>query len=129
LAHAPRLGHSKDRTALRFSSAQDDGRGASLSDDDRAAVAQIYGDGTGSGGSGGGSGSLAAPVRLTARATSATTASLAWRDKAQGEETYEVEMKAARNGQFQVVATVPAGSTSAQVTGLKARTEIGRAHV
>jgi hypothetical protein len=122
LGHTLGLGHSKDRTALMFASAHDDGRGASLSDDDRAAVAQIYGDGTGSGGSGGGSGSLAAPVRLTARATSATTASLAWRDKAQGEETYEVEMKAARNGQFQVVATVPAGSTSAQVTGLKART-------
>jgi hypothetical protein len=120
LGHTLGLGHSKDHGALMYAYAHNDGRGASLTADDRAAVSVLYGDGSGSsgGGSGGGSGSLAAPVRLTARATSATTASLAWRDKAQGEESYVVERAARRRGPFQVAATVPAGSTSAQVTGL-----------
>jgi large repetitive protein len=80
----------------------------------------LYGDGsgTGSGGSGGGSGSLTAPARLTVRATSRTTATLTWRDKAQGEESYVVERATSRRGPFQVIANLPAGSTSDQVTGL-----------
>ncbi|MFL6259363.1 MAG: matrixin family metalloprotease [Thermoanaerobaculia bacterium] len=124
LGHTLGLGHSKDHGALMYAYAHNDGRGASLTADDRAAVAVLYGDGSGSsgGGSGGGSGSLAAPVRLTARATSSTTVNLAWRDKAQGEESYVVERASKRRGPFQVVATVPAGSTSAQVTGLNPRT-------
>jgi hypothetical protein len=123
LGHTLGLGHSKSSSALMYAYAHNDGRGASLTDDDRAAVAQLYGDGSASsGGSGGGSGSLAAPVRLTVRATSSTTATLTWRDKAQGEESYVVERASKRQGPFQVVATVPAGSTSAQVMGLNPRT-------
>ncbi len=119
LGHTLGLGHSENPGALMYANAHNDGRGATLSDDDRAAVSLLYGDGTGSGGSGGGTGSLAAPARLVARAASSTTVNLSWRDKAQGEESYQVEMKAnTRGATFQLVATVPAGSTSAQITGL-----------
>jgi hypothetical protein len=124
LGHTLGLGHSTNHDALMYAYAHNDGRGATLSDDDRAAVSVLYGDGT-AGGSGGGSGggSLAAPVRLTGRATSATTVDLTWRDKARGEESYQVEMKAnTRRAAFQVVAALPAGSTSAKITGLRART-------
>lgn len=118
LGHTLGLGHSKDHNALMYAFAHDDGRGASLTADDRAAVAVLYGDGSVPDGSGGGSGSLTAPARLTIRATSRTTAVLTWRDKAQGEESYVVERASARRGPFQVIATLPAGSTSDQVTGL-----------
>jgi hypothetical protein len=121
LGHTLGLGHSKDHSALMYAYAHNDGRGASLTADDRAAVSVLYGDGSvpAPGGSGGGSGSLAAPARLTARATSGTTAVLTWRDKAQGEESYVIERATARRGPFQELVTVPAGSTSDQVTGLK----------
>ncbi len=126
LGHTLGLGHSKDRNALMYAFAHNDGRGASLTLDDRAAVSVLYGDGSvpsdPGGGTGGGSGSLTAPVRLTVRATSRTTAVLAWRDKAQGEESYVVEMASRRQGPFQEIATLPAGSTSDQVTGLKPAT-------
>ncbi|HEY4573022.1 MAG TPA: matrixin family metalloprotease, partial [Thermoanaerobaculia bacterium] len=123
LGHTLGLGHSNDANALMYAYAHNDGRGASLTADDRAAVSVLYGDGSGtgsggSGGSGGGSGSLTAPARLTVRATSRTTATLTWRDKAQGEESYVVERATSRRGPFQVIATLPAGSTSDQVTGL-----------
>ena len=122
LGHTLGLGHSKDHNALMYAFAHNDGRGASLTADDRAAVAVLYGDGSVPGGSGGGSsggsGSLTAPVRLTIRATSRNTAVLTWRDKAQGEESYVVERATSRRGPFQEVATLPAGSTAAQLTGL-----------
>lgn len=122
LGHTLGLGHSKDPNALMYAFAHNDGRGASLTADDRAAVAVLYGDGSvpdgSGGGTGGGSGSLAAPARLTVRATSRTTAVLAWRDKAQGEQSYVVERAPARRGPFQAITTLPAGSTSDQVTGL-----------
>jgi hypothetical protein len=125
LGHTLGLGHSQNADALMYAYAHHDGRGALLTGDDRAAVAVLYGNGStsgGSGGSGGGSGSLTAPVRVTIRATSSTTVLLTWRDKAQGEDSYVIERATARRGPFQVAVTVPAGSTSAQVTGLKPHT-------
>jgi hypothetical protein len=122
LGHTLGLGHSKDHSALMYAFAHNDGRGASLTADDRAAVSVLYGDGSAPGGSGGGtgggSGSLTAPTRLAVRATSRNTAVLTWRDKAQGEESYVVERATSRRGPFQVAATLPAGSTAAQLTGL-----------
>jgi hypothetical protein len=118
LGHTLGLGHSKDKSAVMYAFVHNDGRGSHLEADDRAAVAQLYGNGSGNGGSGG-SANLAAPVRLAGRATSSTTVALTWRDKAQGEESYMVEAKVnARKAKFQVVATVPAGAAAAQVTGL-----------
>jgi hypothetical protein len=126
LGHTLGLDHSKDTNAVMYAFVHNDGRGAYLGNDDRAAIAQLYGNGTGTGTGGGGtggSGSLTAPAHLAARATSSTTVDLTWRDKAKGEESYVVEAKVnASKAKFQVVATVPAGSTSATVTGLKART-------
>ena len=133
LGHTLGLGHSLDPQAIMFASVHNDGRGARLSDDDRAGISVLYGDGTvtgggsggGSGGDGGGGGSvtLVAPVRLAGHATSRTAVALSWRDKAQGEESYVVEMKAnVKGAAFQAVATVAAGSTSAQVNGLNPKT-------
>ncbi len=122
LGHTLGLDHSKSTNAVMYAFVHDDGRGAHLEDDDRAAIAQLYGNGTGTG-TGGGSGSLTAPSRPVGRATSSTSVLLTWRDKAKGEEAYVVEVKVnARKAKFQVAATVPAGSTSAEVTGLKAGT-------
>jgi hypothetical protein len=120
LGHTLGLDHSKDKNAVMYAFVHNDGRGSHLEADDRAAVAQLYGNGSGTGNGGsGGSASLAAPVRLAGRATSSTTVALTWRDKAQGEESYVVEAKVnARKAKFQAVATVPAGAAAAQVTGL-----------
>jgi hypothetical protein len=119
LGHTLGLDHSKDKNAVMYAFVHNDGRGAHLEADDRAAVAQIYGSGNGGNGGSGGSASLVAPVRLAGRATSSTTVALTWRDKAQGEESYVVEAKVnARKAKFQVVATVPAGAAAAQVSGL-----------
>jgi hypothetical protein len=132
LGHTLGLGHSLDPQAVMFASVHNDGRGARLSDDDRAGISILYGNGTvtgggagggGGGGGGGGSVTLVAPVRLAGHATSRTAVALSWRDKAQGEESYVVEVKAnVRGATFQVAATVPAGATTAQVTGLNPKT-------
>jgi hypothetical protein len=121
LGHTLGLGHSKDSNALMYAYAHNDGRGASLTADDRAAVAVLYGDGSTPGGSSG-SVSLLAPVNLKIRATSRTSIALTWRDKAQGEDSYVVEQATARRGPYQVAATLAAGATSAQVTGLNPNT-------
>jgi hypothetical protein len=117
LGHTLGLDHSKDKNAVMYAFVHNDGRGAHLEADDRAAIAQIYGNGTGSGS--GGTVKLVAPARLAGRATASTTVALTWRDKAQGEESYVVEAKVnAPKAKFLVAATVPAGAVAAQVTGL-----------
>ncbi len=115
LGHTLGLDHSKDRNAVMYAFVHNDGRGSHLEADDRAAIAQIYGNGSGNPGPV----TLVAPARLAGRATSSTTVALTWRDQAKGEESYVVEAKVnARKAKFQVVATVPAGAAAAQVTGL-----------
>ena len=116
LGHTLGMGHSKERNALMFASAHADGRGARLTDDDRAGVAVLYGNG--SGGPGGGPASLTAPARFAGRATSKTEVTLTWRDKANGEQAYSIEAKKKGTRKFQEVLTVDANSTSAVVTGL-----------
>ena len=130
LGHTLGLAHSKDPQAIMFANAHNDGRGARLAPDDLNAVSLLYGDGTvigGGGGSGGGGsgggGPLVAPLHLTGRATSRTTVSLTWRDKALVADSYVVESRInVKGAPFQVVATVPGGSTSASVAGLNPRT-------
>jgi hypothetical protein len=117
LGHTLGLGHSSNRDALMYANAHDDGRGALLSDDDRAAVAALY---AGSGASTGGA-RLQAPKRLAARAQSPTEVLLSWRDKALGEEGYVVEVRI-RRGAWQQVKALGANSSSTLVTGLQART-------
>jgi hypothetical protein len=120
LGHTLGLAHSKDRDAVMFPTVHNDGRGAHLAQDDRAAISQLYGDGsvqpppppppaT----------TLAAPDRFTGRATSATAVSLSWRDRAVGETGYVVEAKANIKGAtFRTAATLPAGAVGTVVTGL-----------
>jgi hypothetical protein len=122
LGHTLGLGHSLNRDALMSANAHDDGRGARLSDDDRAAVAQLYGNGStgGGGGSGsGGSATLVTPARVRGQATSRTSVSLTWRDKSTGETSYLVEVKATTKGaKFQAAAALGANAASTVVTGL-----------
>jgi hypothetical protein len=117
LGHTLGMGHSKERDALMYANAHADGRGARLTDDDRAGIAVLYGNGSG-GGTGGGPVSLTAPARFAGRATSKTEVTLTWRDKAKGEQAYSIEIKKKGTRQFQEILTVPADSTSATVTGL-----------
>jgi hypothetical protein len=113
LGHTLGIGHSSTRDSLMFARAHDDGRGAQLGADDRAAVAALYP----SSGSGSGSGSLAAPTKLTARAMSGTEVKLSWKDTSSA-ETGVLFAARAKGGKFREVLTVPAGATSAVVTGL-----------
>jgi hypothetical protein len=121
LGHTLGLGHSKLRDALMFANAHNDGRGARLTDDDRAAISLLYGSGNGSGGGGTGGGgggvTLTAPQKLAARANSNTQVTLTWRDRAQGEDSYRVEVKVGR-GRFNEIQQLPANSTSAVLNGL-----------
>ncbi len=118
LGHTLGLGHSAHRDALMFANAHDDGRGARLTDDDRAAIAQLYGTGAGPGGGGS---NLTAPSRLTARSAKSAEVVLTWRDKAAGEDGYRVEIKP-RGKAWREILTLPADATSATVTELLPRT-------
>lgn len=117
IGHTLGLGHSKNRDALMYATAHADGRGARLTDDDRAGIAELYGNGSGPG-PGGSPTNLTAPARLAGQATSRTQATLTWRDRASGETSYSIEMKKRGTRQFQEVLSVGANSTSAAVTGL-----------
>jgi len=115
LGHTLGLGHSADRNALMYANAHNDGRGARLTDDDRAAIAVLYGNGTVSGG---GSSSLAAPARLRVSSTKSTEVALTWRDRAIGETSYRVEIKRGARA-WREVLSLPANSTTATVPGLR----------
>lgn len=115
LGHTLGIGHSSTRDALMFANVHNDGRGAQLASDDRAAAASLY---PSAGGGTGGPANLAAPARLTAKAVSATQASLRWRDKSANETGFRIEAKL-RGGRFTEVLQVPAGATSAVVDGLQ----------
>lgn len=113
LGHTLGLSHSLLRDALMYARAHDDGRGARLTDDDRAAIAVLYGAGTSTGGA-----APVAPARLSARVTGTGEITLTWRDRATNEEDYRIELKRKGTSKYQQVLTVPAGSTSAVVDGL-----------
>jgi hypothetical protein len=118
LGHTLGLGHSNERDALMFARAHDDGRGARLTEDDRQGIRSLYGTGAGPGSPS----NLAAPARLTGRATSRTAVTLTWRDKAVGEDGYVIEVKRKGTRRFVELLTVPANSSSALVTDLLPRT-------
>ena len=117
LGHTLGIGHSPTRDSLMFARAHNDGRGARLGADDLAAVAALY-PSSGGGNNGGGGANLTAPARLSARAVSSTEVRLSWRDRSSGETGFRIEAKV-RGGRFAEVLTVPAGTTSADVTGLR----------
>ena len=115
LGHTLGIGHAPTRDSLMFARAANDGRGALLGADDKAAAAALYP--SGNSGSGGGSGSLTAPNRLSAKAQSRTEVLLSWRDNSSAETGFRIEVKG-RGGRFREVMNVPAGSRSALVEGL-----------
>jgi hypothetical protein len=89
----------------------DDGRGARLNSDDRAAIIFLYGTAS----------PPAAPSNLEAVAISNTRVLLLFKDNAGNETAYRVEVKQGA-GAFTDVGSVPANSTNAVVTGLSAST-------
>lgn len=113
LGHTLGLSHSLLRDALMSARAHDDGRGARVTDDDRAAVAVLYSPGGSTGGA-----APVAPTRLTAKVTAANAVTLAWRDRATNEDEYRIEFKRKGTKKFQQALTVPAGATSAVVGDL-----------
>lgn len=116
LGHTLGLGHSTNNDALMYAYAHDDGRGARLTDDDRAAIATLYGAGTSTGGA-----RLAPPKRLVARVQSRDSVLLTWRDKAVGEEGYVVEVRV-RRGAWQQTKALGANTSSTVVGGLQSGT-------
>lgn len=115
LGHTLGIGHASTRDSLMFARAHDDGRGALLGADDKAAAAALYP--SSGGGSGSGSASLAAPTKLRARAVSGDEVRLSWKDNSSAETGFLIEARA-RRGKFREVLSVPVGSRSAVVSGL-----------
>jgi hypothetical protein len=114
LGHTLGLSHATEWESLMFPNAHDDGRGARVSADDRAAIAVLY---TGSGKPTGGA-APAAPTLLKGRVTAATEVTLTWRDKAKNEEEFRIELKRKGAKKYQQVATTPADSTLAVIGDL-----------
>ncbi len=122
VGHSLGLGHSTVAQALMRAYAYGDGRGARLSDDERAALAALYGT-AGAGPEGGGDPQAppAAPDRLAGRATAPTEVRLSWRDRSSGEDGFALEV-AAGDGAFRELGGAPAGATGATVTSLESGT-------
>jgi hypothetical protein len=103
--------------ALMRAMAHNDNRGATLSDDDRAGIATLYGNGTGTGGGPGQP--PAAPGGLTAAARSSSSVALTWNDHAANATQIYVEVKRG-SGRFRQFQSLPGGATSTLVPGLAA---------
>ncbi len=128
IGHALGLGHSCGDSgtpscadpvlddALMRAFAHNDGRGARLGDDDRAALAVLYGNGTAA------CTVPTAPAGLSATATSSSRIDLTWQDRSQDEDGFVVERKLASASSFTRLATLPAGRQSFADTGLAAST-------
>ena len=91
--------------ALMRAFVHDDQRGAALNADDRAGIQELYSQVPGM------------PTKLTATPQSTTEIRLTWEDNADNESGFKIEAKTL-GGTYAEVATAPANSTSATVTGL-----------
>jgi hypothetical protein len=91
--------------ALMRAYIHDDQRGARLSPDDKAGIAELY------------SQVPAAPIHLTAAPDSTTSVKLAWEDVSNNESGFRIEAKTL-GGTYAQVATAPANSSGAVVGGL-----------
>ena len=116
LGHTLGIGHSRERDALMWANAHDDGRGARLAADDRAAAAALYPASDGGTPPAG----PAAPTALAAT-PSGTQVALTWTDNANDETGYRVELKTG-GGSFRETQTLPANATAATVNGLRSGT-------
>ncbi|MEA2604717.1 MAG: hypothetical protein QOF89_5709 [Acidobacteriota bacterium] len=97
--------------ALMRAFVHDDGRGARLGADDQAGVRALYGP----------SPSLPAPSHLAAEAISPTEVRLTWTDESTDETEFRLEARTLE-GDFAEVGTVPAGTTTTLVRGLRPAT-------
>jgi len=114
LGHTLGLGHSQTRDALMYARAHDDNRGARLHSDDRAAIAELYGNGTApSPGAG-----PKAPTGLTASSVAAASVILQWTDNAKDEADFRVERKVG-SGKFNEILTLEPDATEVTVTNLQ----------
>ncbi len=118
LGHTLGFGHSATRQALMHAFIHDDGRGAQLHADDRAGLAEVYGNGTTPPPPP--PPTPAAPSQLVAAALSTTQIRLTWRDNAGNESGYRVERRGYAG--FSEIASLPAGATSFTVSGLSPAT-------
>lgn len=116
LGHALGLGHSSERQALMWPKAHDDGRGARLHDDDRAAVSILYGDGTFTGGGPPAPSTPVAGLELSVETVSAKQVRLGWRHGVDAVASFVVEVKAGKT--FRALATLPPSATGTLVEGL-----------
>lgn len=113
VGHTLGLGHTSVSSALMFANAHNDGRGASLHPDDRAAVAEIY----------------ATdepppppptpnpPSNLSATTLSTTSIRINWQDNSGDETGFRVERRVS-GGAYSEIATVGANVTTHTSTGL-----------
>jgi len=124
IGHALGLGHSCGDSgtpscadpvlndALMRAYAHNDGRGARLGADDRAALAVLYGDGVPA------CTVPTAPSGLTATASTSSRIDLTWQDRSEDEEGFAIERKLSGASSFTRVATLPANARSYSDTGL-----------
>jgi hypothetical protein len=105
-ASGPCNSRAKDDATMR-ATIHNDGRGAGIRADDRAALRKLYR----GGGGGGNPGSLATPSQLRGRATSSTEGTLSWRDNSTGETGFEFWIRSG-SGTWHKWLTRPANSTS-----------------
>ncbi len=115
LGHTLGFGHSASAQALMYAFAHDDGRGAQLHADDRAVLAEVYGNGAPPPPPPGPA-LPAAPSQLTATPTSTTQVRLTWRDNAGNESGYRVERRGYAG--FVEIAALPAGSDRYTAAGM-----------
>lgn len=95
--------------ALMRAFVHDDSRGARLGSDDVAALQFLY------------TAAPAAPSNLAAAAVSTTEIALTWSDNSNNETSFRIERKTL-GGSYTEVASAPANSTGATVSGLTAET-------
>lgn len=96
--------------AIMRANIHDDGRGARLNEDDKAAVRELY--------PAANSGKPAAPANLTATAVSSTEVQLGWTDKSSNEESFEIQQRVDGTGVgFQTVTGVFGPNTTMVVLG------------
>jgi hypothetical protein len=116
LGHTLGLDHSSTRDALMYARAHDDNRGARLHADDRAAIAELYGSGSGTPPPAGGR--LKAPNRLAVKEVRAAAVVLGWKDNSNNETVFRLERKVGRS-RFQEIQTLPPNTTQVTVGELE----------
>jgi Matrixin len=117
LGHTLGFGHSTDREALMFGVAHKDGRGARLEHDDRLAANAVYGAGSPPPAPPARPAPPAAPAGLAGKPVAPTAIELTWRDVCANELDFRLEQKVGKK--WREVLVVPAGATSAKLTGLR----------